>query len=368
MNPFEYQGPVAPADLIDRGDELDALQRAAADRVNLRLAAPRRYGKSSLLDAHVGSMRSAGHHAARVDFYGVATVVDVAGRLLRAYRSLPRDPGRLLERLSQRLGLTLGPAGATLTLGPDPAPRVEQAREVVAELLDLPARLHEADGSLTVVCFDEFQDLLTADDRLDGLFRSVIQHHARAAAYVFAGSEPSLMRALFAEYERPFYGQASPLELAELPVDEALADIGAAFEAAGLGDAVGDAVADVLGFTGGHPQRTILVAHHLFGALEDERGGDTPAAVAIDRSLGATRDAHQGAWDAMDRNTRLICLALADGEAPTGQRLAAQHRVARSSLSAALERLLTDGRHVRRNAAGHPYLVDPLFAEWLRRR
>jgi hypothetical protein len=37
-------------------------------------------------------------------------------------------------------------------------------------------------------------------------------------------------------------------------------------------------------------------------------------------------------------------------------------------LQDALERLLTDGRQVKRDASGTPYLLDPLFAEWLRRR
>jgi len=47
--------------------ELDALQRAAASRVNVRLAAPRRFSKSSLLEAHGAAMRAAGHRAVRVD-------------------------------------------------------------------------------------------------------------------------------------------------------------------------------------------------------------------------------------------------------------------------------------------------------------
>jgi hypothetical protein len=103
-------------------------------------------------------------------------------------------------------------------------PHFNEARVALLELLDVPLRLHEAGGGLTVVCMDEFQDLLVAD-ALDGLVRSVIQHHGEAAAYVFAGSQPSLMRALFSDHERPFYGQARPLELPRLPVAEATADI-----------------------------------------------------------------------------------------------------------------------------------------------
>jgi hypothetical protein len=48
-----HHGPVEPDALIDRRLELDALQRAAAHRVAIRLAAPRRFGKTSLRDAHI---------------------------------------------------------------------------------------------------------------------------------------------------------------------------------------------------------------------------------------------------------------------------------------------------------------------------
>jgi uncharacterized protein len=78
-NPFDYQHPVAAPRLFDRDEELDALQRAAADVVAVRLAAPRRYGKTSLLDAHIASMRAAGHRAVRVDLSQVATITDATG-------------------------------------------------------------------------------------------------------------------------------------------------------------------------------------------------------------------------------------------------------------------------------------------------
>jgi uncharacterized protein len=101
----------------------------------------------------------------------------------------------------------------------------DEARAALLELLEVPLGLHQADGGLTVVCLDEFQDLLVADDALDGLVRSVIQHHGDAASYVFAGSQSSLMQLLFTDRERPFYGQARPLELPPLPLDEAARDI-----------------------------------------------------------------------------------------------------------------------------------------------
>ena len=370
MNPFSYQGPVAPQRLIDRRGELDILQRAAADGVAIRLAAPRRFGKTSLLDAHVASMREVGHRAIRVDLSKVATVGDVAARVAEAFSVLPNDPRRTVRRWAARLGVSAKLPGVKLSLSPSAArPLGDEARAALLELLDVPLGLYGQDGALTIVCLDEFQDLLVADDGLDGLFRSVIQHHGGAAAYVFAGSQPSLMRALFSDRERPFYGQARPLELPVLPADEAARDVERLLITDGL--SAGGTVDELLVFTGGHPQRTVLLAHHLYNVLDSPRPPDDPALAALDLALDETRDAHQAVWDSLSRAERIVLIALADGQAPTGSRLATEHRIARSTLQDALDRLVADERNVARDHGTHPprpYLLDPLLAEWLRRR
>jgi uncharacterized protein len=367
VNPFIYQGPIPRAHLIDRRNELDALQGAAANRVAIRLSAPRRFGKSSLLEAHIAAMREAGHRAVRVDLARVATVGDVAARIAHAYSELPADPRRTVRRWAGRLGISAAPAGVGVSVAPAP-PRLaaDEARTALLQLLDMPKKLFELDEIPTVVCFDEFQDLLVADDALDGLVRSVIQYHAESAAYVFAGSQPSLMRALFSDYERPFYGQARPLQLPSLPVAEAAEDIEGILARDGLEP--GSAVDELLAFSGGHPQRTILLAHHLYELLDGEAPPDDPASTAVDLALAETGDAHQAVWDGLDRNERVVLLAFADGQAPAGSIVSEQHRIPRSSLRDALLRLVTDQQLVGEDEGGHPYLLDPLLAEWLRRR
>ena len=294
-------------------------------------------------------------------------MADVAARVAAGYADLPSDPGRALRRWAARLGVTLGVGGARITLGP--AARqvaADDARAALADLLEIPARLHAADGELTVVCLDEFQDLLVADDGLDGALRSVIQHHGDAVAYVYAGSQASMMRALFADRERPFYGQARPLSLPVLPAAEAAGDLAAPFAAAGL-DA-GDAVERILTFTGGHPQRTMLLAHHLFELLDSGSPPEDPADAALDAALAETADAHQTAWDAVGRTERIVLLGLADAVPPTSTRLADEHGTARSTLQATLARLEKAGQHVVRDDSAPPRLLDPLLGEWLRRR
>lgn len=365
MNPFRYQGPAAPERLIDRRDALDQLQRAAANRVAIRLAAPRRFGKTTLLGAHVEAMRSAGHRAVIVDFSRVTRFADAVVRLAAAYAELPADPAGAVVKWTRRLGLGLHAGVASVSLASPPDLPAADAQAAIAELLDLPSRLHAADGGLTVVCFDEFQDLLVASDGLDGLFRSVLQHQRDAASYVYAGSEPTLMRALFTDRERPFYGQARPLELPGLPHAEAVADIERTMAEAGPEPAPG-LVAALVSFTEGHPQRTMLVAHHLFEAVE--AGAVEPLASAVDGALDEVADALAATWEGFGRLEQILVAALADGLAPTGSRVADDHRVPRSSLAGVLARMVEDGQTIARADAAAPRLVDPLLGEWIRRR
>lgn len=365
-NPFQYQRPLAPGRLIDRRAELDALQRAAADRVAVRLASPRRFGKTSLLGAHLASMRDAGHHACLIDFDRVATVADVTDRIVDGLRGLPGIGAGVLEGRLARLGLTIGPTGVALQVAPrSPRPVLgpDEARAAIRDLLALPAELAEG-GDLVVVAMDEFQDLMTADDHLDGLLRSVIQHQGDRVTYLFAGSAPSLMRTLFSDRQRPFFGQARPLDLPPLPADETTREVLALLPAGTDASLAGRIVAG----GAGHPQRTMLLAHHLWDVLDRGTADGDPAAVALDRAVEETADVHQAVWATLSRNERAVLAALADGRSPTSTDVAAEHGTARSTLQSVTERLVNDGQQVVRGADGRPRLLDPLLGEWLRRR
>jgi uncharacterized protein len=364
---FPFEGPVPPELLIDRGRELDLLARRAGDRVSVRLVAPRRYGKTSVLLAHAARLRETGWRTAHVDFSRVADLTDVARRLAGAYAHLDSPWVRShLSGLLARLGVSLSATGPAVSIGPRPiAPDSDSAESVMPRLLDLPQALWEQDRIATLVVFDEFQDLLVARKDLDGLLRSHIQYHGDAAAYVYAGSEPSMMRELFDTRERPLFGQADPLTLEPLPLEETLADLGARFDAEDLDP--GEALAALVTFAEGHPQRTMMLAYLLADRLA--AGDDATPALAGDviaDALQRTAPAHQALWSQLGRTERVVLAAVADGIAPTSRALATEHRLARRTLDVAAGRLADQGHLIRRPRDSHP--VDPLLGEWLRRR
>lgn len=378
---FPFESPITGAGLIDRGDELHRLHLAAVDGAHVRLASPRRYGKTSLLLAHEHNLDAASWRTLHVDFYGVTSLAEVCARIATAYSRIKDNKVRsLLEGLSSRLGLTLTTAGVGVTLGPrGQQPSQDATLTAAAELLDLPLRLFERDRRQTLVVFDEFQDLLSAGSTLDGLVRSHVQYHGDAATYIYAGSQPSLMRRLFTDRERPLYGQAEPLELTPLPIEEVLLELGERFEA--LPEDPGDALAPLVAAAAGHPQRTMLFAHLLHRELGMRAAGgttlpDSPdaeglglAEAIVDVALMQTREGHQAIWDQLSAGKKAVLAALADGIRPTGSRATERAGLSRATLQSALRELGRDGQHVARPVpAGEWRFVDPLFARWVRLR
>jgi hypothetical protein len=377
--PFPFETPIAPDALIDRRDELARLHLCAADRVHVRLDGPRRFGKTSLLLAHAAHLRGTGWRTVHVDLYGVTSLAEVSARLASAY--LRSGDNRLrshVESLASRLGMSLSVGGLGLSLNPrQQAPPPDTVQTAASELLDLPRAAFERDRLPTLVVFDEFQDLLTAGQGLDGLVRSHVQYHSEAAQYVYAGSHPSLMRRLFAERERPLYGQAEPMQLGLLPMDETLSELTERFAELNC-DPVG-ALHPLVEVAAGHPQRTMLLANLLHRELVARESGWSLVATAthsdgialadavVVAALNQTNEAHQAVWDGLSNGKRAVLAALAAGVSPTGNRAARAYGLSRATLQSALRDLGRAGQHLARDATTWRF-VDPLLRLWVNRR
>ncbi len=379
VRPFPFETPITSTELINRRVELHLLHLAAADGAHVRLASPRRYGKTSLLLTHERYLEQTRWRTVHVDLYGVASLLEVCVRVATAYARIDEPTIRSrLQALSSRIGFALTTSGIGVSVGPKAAqPSHDQALSVASDLLDLPIRLFERDQRPTLVVFDEFQDLLSAGPALDGLLRAHIQYHGDAATYVYAGSQPSLMRALFTDHERPLYGQAEPLVLGPLPVEEVQVELADRF--ARLGEHPGEALASLVATAAGHPQRTMLLAHLLHRELGLRSAGTSSLVEGTDveglsladaivaLALRQTNEAHQGVWDRLSASKKSVLAAIADGIRPTGSRATERFGLSRASLQSAVRDLGREGQHLRRDTSMWCF-VDPLFALWVSRR
>jgi uncharacterized protein len=364
-NPFRFSEPVPAGELLDRDDEARLLMERAEGGNNSRLVAPRRYGKTSLLSRLVRDARDAGWAAVYVDFFGVLTLDDIARRIERAYATeLQGRSATWFEGVRRMLRPTLhiggGPIPAGVEVAVDP-----QAEPPLLERLALPAQLYERDGTRTLVVFDEFQDILATKERADAVIRSEIQHHGDAASYVFAGSHVGMMRELFSDRRRAFYGQAGPVDLPPLRPDDIAEYVADRFEASGK--KIGAALGPLLDASRGHPQRTMLLAHILWELTDDgEEVEEELWLSAYDEVMHQVRDELRAAWSALPTSQRRVLAAVAEnreGVYAAGRRQGGSRG---GAVSTAIDALRDRGEIAEdADAVSGWRLVDPLLATWV---
>jgi uncharacterized protein len=363
VNPFVYSHPLAPEEIIDRDGETEELLRNVVGGHFVRLFAPRKYGKTSLLKRALrDGEEQEGLIPILVDLYRVSSLADVTVRFERAYARYLKGALRAkVESFLQRtgIGLSLGAYGisAKLQLDPkaDPLPALHA-------LLDLPLRLEESGGYRAFIALDEFQDIDKVAD-LDGLIRSHIQYQGDVASYVFSGSEPALMKQLFENKDRPLYGSAVPMRLQRLANADVAVYIAERFRETDRD--VGEALNPLLDAAKGHPQRTMLLAHRLWrevskgeaATLDHWRSARAAALAELDPEFDAQ-------WRGFDTSEQKTMRAVIAGEgspyrADVRRRLELTKDMVRKAiprLRATAEIELVDGK---------PVVVDPLFAEWI---
>ena len=366
VNPFIYSHPVEPEDIIDRDDETRQLLEHVVGGHFVRLYAPRKYGKTSLLQRALrDGERGEGLIPVVVDLYRVVSIADVAIRFERAYsRSLQGPLRSKVEEFLQRtgLGLSLGAFGISAKLQLDPQ-KVDPLPALHA-LLDLPLRLEEHGGYRAFIALDEFQDVTKIAD-LDGLLRSHIQYQGNVASYVFAGSEPGLMKQLFETRDRPLYGSAVPMRLNRLEDGDIAAYVAARFERTGR--AAGEALQPLVASAKGHPQRAMLLAHRLWHEVGPEGTGTLEsweaAHAAALAELEAEFDAH---WRGLDLAEQKTLRAIVAGEGSVyRERVLQRLELSKATAQSALARLHATAEVEREGSRQE--IVDPLFAEWIGR-
>ena len=158
VNPFVYSRPVAPENVLDREEEIAQLLSLAGGGHYVRLFAPRRFGKTSLLRKTLADAQAGAMVPVLVDLYGVLSFADVTIRIERAYSQLQGPIRRTIESILRTtgLGLSLGAPGISVKLQLEP--RTDPLPALHA-LLDLPERVADRSGSRVLVALDEFQDI-----------------------------------------------------------------------------------------------------------------------------------------------------------------------------------------------------------------
>jgi uncharacterized protein len=365
-NPFEYSKPLPAGQMIDRSTELATLGDQLVGAHNSRLVGPRRYGKTTLINAALAQARDDGLVAIKVNFLGVLTLDDIAERIERAYsEQLDSKLKQWFTGVVRTLRPTVtgggGPVPASIAISPQPS------TSGLLDRLALPARMHAKHGLRCAIAFDEFQDVLRVAPNADAVIRSEIEAHAGVAGYVFSGSHIGMMRELFADRRRAFFGQATRIDLPPLAPDELGQYIADRFFHDDRDP--GDALAPLLDLAQGHPQRALMLANKLFTATG--RGIAADADTWSKALAGACYEAEPEitqVWNDLTATAQRVLAVIADGTIALNSHAARERYGLRrtGSNQQAVQQLADDAHIVKAETRTGWAVVDPLLGLWLR--
>lgn len=357
-SPFPYHGPLQPEQVTGRERlALDLAQRIA-DRRLTALVGPRRYGKTSLLKRVAADLWAVGHEPVWVDLYQVASMADLAGAIDRGLDAVVGPLRRRLDSIAATVSLRLGVLGLQLSRGPSRRPDPVLALRNLLDVLVTAGQRHKL-----FIVFDEFSGIADIKGGA-GVLRTELQHHFQSLGIVFAGSEPSTMRMLFSEQAQPFFAQADLVEIGPLPDEAVQRIIEDGFDRTGR--SAGGITSRIVAFADGHPQRAMQLADAVWRRVEP---GSTADLRTWETSLAEVRTS-------VDAGSERIYGLLPAGRQKTLRAVASSGSIYGTAASLldlppgtaqAATRALIGTGFLRRDRSGIS-VVDPLLADWLRRR
>ncbi|MDA8200888.1 MAG: ATP-binding protein [Thermaerobacter sp.] len=288
--------PLPSEDLVGRDGILSDLERRVLQGQSVLIPGPRRVGKSAVAFELLRRVAdSANALTASVDLFECGDVRELARKMAAAILAGVDPRWRRLQLKTDRAmaeGLRNSEVAVSV-LGLDVLRwiyRVERldTGELLDRALDLPAAVSDRLRRPTVMVFDEFQELAALDPSL-GVFKRMRAHWQRTrGAYLFLGSQGSLVRSLFAQSRMPLYRFADLVPLPRIPADDWVRYITHKFEGAGCPVSPG-VPEELVQRTGGHAFDTMKVLQAVSRRLPRE-GGAVTRDVAWLGYVDAARD------------------------------------------------------------------------------
>ena len=381
LNPFVWDRPLDdPSKIVGMDAFAHQVALTLKGQTNVALFGPRDTGKTTFTNQLALELsKSHGDDAPPFDVVKVnlQRVVSIPGFIGCVHDAMVAHPEKRMRRAAQRqVGALEKEIGFDIkvikgTVKSPAANPVQDAETLHAQLVAL-----RSISSHLVVVFDEFQRLRHCPgDPLAVMRSALMSSGANHVSLVFTGSIRNALQMMLESSDEPIFGEAAQMQLPAIRRADFLEYLDFQFEATGK-PADEDALNYLLGATNAHPRSTQQLAWECWN--------QTPAGDPI--TLDIVGEAHDRLVRSIERSEFSAVLSVLlsgdDGEVNEVRALqlladrggdnvssrAAATRYGFSSHSRvrpALERLQRRGLVDHRDASW--YIVDPLFAEWLRR-
>ncbi len=373
-NPYHFGSPVNDAvHFADREREAGLLRGLMLNGQNAIVIAPRRYGKTSLLNRVVDQVREAGGRTGKVNLIRCATPKDVAEELLRGVVHGPLGPlgGRVHEILRYLRHLRVTPeftfdtqSGVIRGVRLDNLQQDASWQDVIGDVVRTLRAAGDRDHPASLV-LDEFQKVLEIDPGLPDVFKGMVDELSEVSL-VFAGSRRHLMERMADDPDHgALYNVGAKHYLGKIHAADFVAYLVARATAAGA--TLGLAGAErIFTIAAGVPNDVQLVAFFAFEQADD---GGVIDDAAIDRALrvavGDQKDEFEQIFSRLAKSQQLLLKRIARGgvESFTNQSVLLELGVSHTAAARAGEVLVREDLIIREEKAWT--LASGLFREWL---
>lgn len=369
-NPFRYGSPVSAPHFTGRALELSALVDRMENGINVVVTAPRRFGKTSLLNESAGRIVAAGGAVVGANLLRTPSLDALASRLTSEAYHLPGGAWRraaqvlpeFLSRLRLRPTVAFDDSGhPVFTFSPGMnAPDASQLVEDVYHLLDEMAHRHPV-----VLMLDEFQAIADLDAGLPGLLKALADEYP-GVSLVMAGSKQHLMEALVLSNGAPLYHMAERIALG--PIEEnVMVRFLRTRARAGRKPMTAAAARRVCELAGPIPYDVQRLAYEVYVEASDSIDVDVVGS-ALARVVAHEAEGHAERFSKLAIGQRRVLVALAQREGverPQSSELARTTGYANpAGVAKAITALAEDEIVVERG--GKFDVADPFFRAWLR--
>ena len=209
-NPFILRGYISDAYFCDREKETIDLIREIKNGNNITLIAPRRIGKTGLVQ-HVYAQEEIKdkYYTFLVDIYATKTLADFIQELGRSIlQSLKPKGTKVVEHFLNCLHSLRSSISFDMNGVPSWGVDLGEITSPTTTLDEIFHYLESADKPC-IVAIDEFQTISSyREANVEAILRTYIQH-CHNASFIFAGSQRNMMSEIFLSHARPFYQSTS---------------------------------------------------------------------------------------------------------------------------------------------------------------
>jgi len=373
-NPFRF-GQVVSGDLFcNRKSEIKQITRDLAGGQSIVLYSPRRYGKTSLLQAVSKELGTRKILYGNADFFACNSSEKVLQAVSRAAAKAIIDDLKSIEKFVKwaaqiftrtRFSIRYEPNGTgSFGISPEFSSQATSIDNLSDVFSGLSSYLKKS-KKRAVIVLDEFQHIIRVNSNLEAEFRTIIQQQDWIA-FAFLGSRTQLLKDMFINEKRPFYHAAKIMELGPIETEALAKFIKTRFKKIAV--SISDELALKIAIrVKGHPDYAQRLCSHILDGLEAKTVSEEFVEQGVSRMLSSLTPSFAGIFEELPlRESQVMTIVAEHGPLKTfSNKMLQPYDMGTPSLHKARSNLIKKDL-IRKGKDKEYFIADNFLHEWIR--